>query len=400
VTNTPSLLGKVLLLVENNTYPFDVRIRREAEALREAGYQVVVICPHKQGQPYHEISDEIIVYRFPYPPQGSGFLGYVVEFGYATSAMLVLSVWVWLRLGVDIIHAANPPDTLFVIGMMFRLLKKKFVFDQHDLSPETYLARFNKRKTDSLYRILRWLERCSYGTADIIIVTNQSYKKVAIERGDKTADEIYVVRNGPPLTYKSVLPDIELATKARYLIGYIGMMGPQDGVDYWLRAIHEMVFHFHRRDFLAVIIGSGDAVTGLHQLAHDLNIESYVWFTGYMSESDAIRYLSTMHICVQPDPLNPLNDNSTMIKMMEYMALGKPTVAFDLKETRFSARDSAMYARPNDIRDFAEKVIWLMNNPDARLAMGAFAKQRVTSKLAWEYSVPELVKAYLVLRTH
>ena len=398
MSDTRPWLGKVLLLVENNTYPFDVRVRREAQSLSQAGYQVVVICPHKKGQAYYEIADEIIIYRFPYPPQGNGFWGYVLEFGYATSAILALSVWVWFRVGIDIIHAANPPDTLFIIGSIFKLLGKKFIFDQHDLSPETYLSRFSRRETDLLYRILRWLERCSYKTADIIIATNESYKKVAIERGNKKEDEVYVVRNGPPLSYKNDLPDIELAKRAKYLIGYIGTMGPQDGVDYWLRAIQKMVFEFNCHDFQAVIIGSGDAAESLHQLARDLEIESYIWFTGRISDADAIRYLSTVHICVHPDPQNPLNDKSTMNKMMEYMALGKPIVAFDLKEARFSAMDSALYARPNDIRDFAEKVIWLMDNPDARQTMGIFGRQRVASKLAWEYSVPELVKAYLALR--
>lgn len=391
---TSHLLGKVLLLVENNTYPFDVRVRREAQALNNAGYEVIVICPHKTGQPYHEIMEDVNVYRFPYPPQGSGLLGYVVEFGYATCAILTLSVWIWLKHGFDVIHAANPPDTLFVIGAIFKPLGKKFIFDQHDLSPETYLSRFTKSQAHPLYKVLRWLERYSYKVADIVIATNASYRQIAIERSGKTDDQIYIVRNGPPLSYQSVAPDNNLENKAKYLIGYIGTMGPQDGVDYWLRAIREMVFEFNRRDFLAVIIGSGDAAPSLHQLARDLKIESYVWFTGRIPDTAALRYLSTMHICVHPDPLNPLNDKSTMNKMMEYMTLGKPVVAFDLKEARFSALDSAIYASPNDVHDFAEKVIWLMDNPDVCLSMGMFGKQRVATTLAWEYSVPELIKAY------
>jgi glycosyltransferase involved in cell wall biosynthesis len=241
---------------------------------------------------------------------------------------------------------------------------------------------------------LRALERCSYAVADVVIATNESYRKVALERGHMRGDRVFVVRNGPPLSFQSADPDPELAARAEHIIGYIGTMGPQDGVDYWLRAIREMVFTLGRRDFLAVIIGTGDAATGLHALAGELQIEPYVWFTGRIPDDEARAYLSTADVCVHPDPLNPLNDRSTMNKMMEYMALGKPTVAFDLVEARFSAQDSALYAKPNDELEFARHVSWLLDHPAERERMGRIGRERVTGAMAWEYSVPELLRAY------
>lgn len=386
--------AKILLLVENNAYPFDVRVRREAHALRDANFDVSVISPRGEGQPWTEVIDDVTVYRFPPPPGGDGLLGYMFEFAYATLAMFILTIWVAIRRGVDVIHAANPPDTLFVIGAVFRLFGVRFVFDHHDIAPETYLSRFQQQRENLVSRTLRLLERCSFGVANIVIATNESYKALAIERGGKQPEEVFIVRNGPPHDYKRLAPDAALAARAKHLIGYIGTMGPQDGVDYWLRAIHQMVYTLGRRDFLAVLIGSGDAAPSLHALAKELQIEPYVWFTGRIPDFEAKTYLSTVEVCVHPDPLNPLNDRSTMNKMMEYMAMGKPTVSFDLKEARYSAQEAALYAKPNDERDFAELVCWLLDHPDEGRKMGEFGRHRVATKLAWEYSVPELVRAY------
>ncbi len=389
---------RVLMLLENTTYPWDRRVRREAQALLGAGYQVTVISPRGRDEPLREDVDGVMVYRFPFPPQGKGLAGYVLEFGYATAAMLILTVWIWLRQGFDVIHTANPPDTLFVTGALFKLLGKRFVFDQHDLAPEVYLSRDPQAKPSFVYRILRWLERCSYAVADVVIATNESYRRVALERGKKRPEQVFVVRNGPPLSFGPVPGDPELANRTPYLIGYIGVMGYQDGVDYWLRAVRELVATFHRRDFLAVLIGTGDAAPSLRVLAKDLEIEPYVWFTGRIPDEDALRILSTTHICIHPDPLNPLNDMSTMTKMMEYMALGKPVVSFDLKEARYSAQNAACYAQPNDVLDFARNVAWLMDHPQERARMGALGRQRVGTTLAWEYSIPHLLEAYMSMR--
>jgi glycosyltransferase involved in cell wall biosynthesis len=385
---------RVLLLVENNAYPFDVRVRREAVALFDAGYAVTVIAPRAPGQAFSECVDGVEVLRFPAPPGGSGVLGYAFEFAYATAAMLVLAIWVSLRRGFDVIHAANPPDTLFVIGAVFKPFGKKFVFDQHDLSPQTYLSRFKEARPNAVFRALAFLERCTFAVADVVIATNESYRQVALERGRKKPEQVFVVRNGPPLTYLAVEPDAALQQRAKHLIGYIGTMGPQDGVDCWLRSVHHMVFSLGRTDFLAVVIGSGDAAPALHALARELNIEKYVWFTGRISDIDARRYLSTVAVCVQPDPLNPLNDKSTMNKVMEYMALGKPVVAFDLVETRVSAGEAGVFAKPNDELEFARMVCGLLDHPEHAQRMGAAGRERVVNHLSWEHSVPHLLRAY------
>jgi glycosyltransferase involved in cell wall biosynthesis len=385
---------RVLLLVENNSYPFDFRVRREAQALLEAGYQVSVIAPRGAAQSWTEDIDGVSVYRFPAPPGGAGVLSYAFEFGYATLAMLLLTAWVSVSKGVDVIHAANPPDTLGVIGLVFKLFGKRYVFDQHDLAPETYLSRFEQPRENLIYKILCLTERLSYAVADAVIVTNESYKQVAIKRGCKDPDKVFIVRNGPPLAYQPLEPVPDLIGRAKYLIGYIGTIGPQDGVDYWMRAIREMVFTLGRRDFLAIVIGSGDALAGVQALARELEIEDYVLFTGRLSELKSRKHLSAVNVCVQPDPLSPLNDKSTMNKLMEYMALGKPTVAFDLVETRFSAQDAAIYVQPNNELEFAERVSWLLDNPKQCKKMGEIGRDRVANALAWEYSEPELLRVY------
>jgi glycosyltransferase involved in cell wall biosynthesis len=308
--------------------------------------------------------------------------------------MLILSIWVAIRRGVDVIHAANPPDTLFAIGAFFRLFGKRFVFDQHDLAPETYLSRFAQPRENLVYRILRLCEKLSFKTASVVISTNESYKKIAVERGGMSPDKVFVVRNGPPLSYQPVPPDPQLCKRAKHLIGYIGTIGPQDGLDYWIRAIHEMVHKLDRRDFLAVVIGDGDALADVRQLARELNVEQYVLFTGRLNELESRKHLSAVTLCVQPDPFSPLNDKSTMNKLMEYMALGKPTVAFDLTETRYSAQDAAVYVKPNDVSEFARSVVALLDDPAECARLGALGQMRVQRLLAWEYSVPVLLDAY------
>jgi glycosyltransferase involved in cell wall biosynthesis len=334
------------------------------------------------------------VHRFPAPPGGRGALSFAFEFAYATAAMLVLAAWLWLRHGFDVLHVANPPDTLFAIGATFKLLGKRVVFDQHDLAPETYLSRFAKPAEDALYGVLRLLERLSYATADLVISTNQSYRQLAISRGRQPEERVVVVRNGPPLSYVPIDPDPEFVARARFLIGYVGTIGPQDGVDYWLRALREIVHAIGRRDVCAVIIGDGDALPAVEALTDELELRPYVYFTGRLVDHDVRKHLSAVHVCVQPDPLSPLNDKSTMNKLMEYMALGKPTVAFDLAETRYSAGDAALLVPPNDVVAFAQAVNRLLDDPALRNRLGAAGATRVREGLAWEFSARALVAAY------
>lgn len=385
---------KVLLLVENNGFPRDFRVRREAHALRDHGFQVSVVCPREGSERWHETVDGVEIYRFPAPPGGSGLLGYAFEFGYSTLAILVLAVWIALRRGVDVVHAANPPDTLFVVGAVFKLLGKRYIFDHHDLAPEIYLSRFGFRRHNLVYSTLKLMERCSYAVADVVIATNESYRQRAIAEGRKSPEKVVVVRNGPPLSYQPLPPPDGLAGRARHLIGYVGTIGAQDGLDCWMRSIHHLVATLNRRDFLAVVIGDGDAMPAVRELVAELNIERYVLFTGRLPEVEARRHLSAVTLCVQPDPSNPLNDHSTMNKLMEYMALGKATVAYDLHETRVSGGDAAVYVASNDELEFAHRVDVLLDDAAERERMGEVGRRRVETTLAWEYSVPHLYRAY------
>ena len=385
---------RALLLVENNTYPGDFRVRREALALHEAGCEVSVVAPRGAEQPWHEEIDGVHVYRFPATRGGRGVFGYALEFACATLAILLLSFWVAARRGVDVVHAANPPDTLWIIGLFFKVFGRRFVYDHHDLAPEIYLSRFAQPRKSVVYKCLLLLERCSFAVADVVVCANESYRSVATTRGRKDSNRVFVVRNGPPLSYRPLVPDNALVSRAKFLIGYVGTIGPQDGLDVWLRAIRIMVSNLGRTDFLAVVIGDGDAYAEVRALARRLQIEPYVHFTGRLPESEARKYLSAVNVCVQPDPSSPLNDRSTMNKLMEYMALGKPTVAFDLHETRQSAQGAALYVQPNDESAFAECVSVLLDSPEECERMGQIGMQRVTAGLAWEHSVPQLLRAY------
>ena len=387
---------RVLMLLENNPYPQDARVRREARTLAEAGYQVTVISPARPGQPWRETIDGVRAYRYPSLPEASGVVGYLFEYGYSAVAMFVLSLLVYLREGFDVIHAANPPDTLVFIAAAYKLLGKRFVYDHHDLVPELYYARLAGRGNRLTHFGLLVLEKLSLRYADHVIATNESYRAMEMERGGVRPERITIVRNGPELNSRQVIePDPGLRQKGKTIIGYVGVMGIQDGVDYLLRALHHLVYDMGRRDVFCVLIGGlGSAQPSLRRLATQLGLDDYVWFTGWVSDADLLRYIASADICVDPDPSNPFNDRSTMTKMLEYMAQGKPIVAFDLPEHRFTAQAAAMYARPSDELEFARAVAQLMDDPARRQAMGVFGRRRVETELAWHYSARNLVEAY------
>lgn len=382
------------MLLQNAQYPQDPRVRHEARALSDAGCQVTVIAPGAD-QPQRENVDGVYVYRFPRSRGGQGMLGYFWEYGYGMVASFLLSLWVFCRRGFDVVHAHNPPDTFVFLAAFYRLFGKKFVFDHHDLSPEMYYARFPGRGNRFVYRVLAWLEKLSCGVADQVIATSQSYKEVQMERGRVPEERITIVRNGPHLErLKRVAPDLALRRKADVILGYVGSMGYQDGVDYLLRAVYHLLHDLNRRDFYCVLMGAGDAHDDVRALAHELELDDFVWFTGVVSEKDLVRYLSTADIFLAPEPRNPFTDRSTMIKVMEYMAMRRPTVAFDLTEHRVSAGEAALYAKPNDERDFATLIAQLMDNPDQRRRMGALGRQRIESELAWPHQEPHLLDVY------
>jgi glycosyltransferase involved in cell wall biosynthesis len=326
-------------------------------------------------------------------------LGYIVEYGYAMVVMFALSFVVLVREGFEVVHAHCPPDGFALIAAFYKLLGKRFVFDHHDLSPEMYYyARFGNGGRPIVYDALIALEKLSCLLADRVIATNESYKAVEMERGGVPEERVTVVRNGPDLErIRPVEPDPDLQARAGTILGYVGAMGPQDGLDYLLRALHHLIHDLERRNVFCVIIGTGRVLDSLKTLAQDLSLEGHVLFTGGIPDEEMIRYLSTTDICLDPDPSNPFNDRCTMIKMMEYMALGKAIVAFDLPEHRVTAQDAAVYAKPNDELDFARKIAALMDDPERRQAMGLLGRQRVEAELAWPHQETRLLEAYQAL---
>ncbi len=387
----------ILIIVENLPVPFDKRVWNEANALTRAGYKVSIISPVGKGlEKRREEIDGISIYRHPLPGEGNRALGYLVEYSVALFWELTLALRIHLTTGFDAIHACNPPDTIFLIGLLFKLLKKKFVFDHHDINPELFIAKFGRR--GMLYHLILLLERLTYMTADISIATNESYKEIAITRGRMDPGKVFIVRSGPNLErFRAVAPQARLKEKYRYLVGYVGVMGRQEGLNYLLDAVRVIVEKDGRKDILFVIIGSGTEFEAIRRYAAYLSVEPYVRFTGRIPDNDLIAYLSTADVCVNPDVANEMNDKSTMNKIMEYMALGKPVVQFDLTEGRRSALEASLYARRNDPEDFARKILELLDNPARREAMGKYGKDRVENCLGWEFSERVLCEAYASL---
>lgn len=386
---------RVLMLLENNPFPQDPRVRREANALVAAGYRVAVVCPADAGQPWRETVNDVSVFRYAAPPPGQGMLGYVWEYAYSITAAFLLSLVVWVRCGFDVIHASNPPDLFFLIAACYKPFGVRFIFDHHDLTPEMYRARFAGKRSRLVPRLLVLLEQLSCRLADHVIATNHSYRAVELQRGRVPPERISIVRNGPELDrIRLVAPDPDLRKEPGTIIGYAGVLGYQDGLDYLLRALHHLIRDLGRRDFLCVIVGKGDALPSLKTLATQLCLDDHVRFTGWVSDADYVRYLSTADICVVPDPSNPFTDRSTMIKISEYMALAKPIVAFDLPEHRFTAQDAALYAPPNDELALARALAELMDDPERGREMGALGRHRVETQFTWSHSVPSLLAAY------
>lgn len=401
----------VLMLVENN-FPADTRVRNEALTLVSHGLRVTVVALKKPGEKARDVVSDITVYRVPrltlfdkLPPEKGTLLskawrraivlvGYVAEYTYFTSACLVLSLYLAFRGRFDVVHAHNPPDTLVLVAGVLKLFGKKSVFDHHDLSPELYLSRY-KTGNSLITKALGLFERMSVRLADVVIATNESYKAIDIQRNGADPAKVFVVRNGPNLTrVRLVAPDARLRAMDKTILGYVGAMNPQDGVDHMLRALSVLKNELGRRNFFCVVIGDGDSKEALERETRALGLTDDVWFTGFIPDADMIRYLSTADICLDPNPSSPLNDVSTWIKVMEYMALEKPLVSFDLKETRHSAGEAALYVPPNSEREFACAIARLMDDPERRRAMGQVGRLRVLNELSWDVTSRSLVAAY------
>jgi glycosyltransferase involved in cell wall biosynthesis len=385
---------RVLIIVENLPLPFDRRVWQEATTLQQAGYQVSIICPKGKGyEKGREVIDDIHIYRHAFPIEASGALGYAIEYSWALFWEFVLTLWVLWTRGFDVMHACNPPDTIFLIGGFFKWFGKKFIFDHHDINPELYEAKFGRR--DAFYKLLVALERWTFRTANVSIVTNESYKKIAVQRGGKRPERVFIVRSGPDLRRLKIVPPVpELRHGRQYLVGYVGVMGKQEGIDYLLRGVQHIVRDLKRTDIHFGLVGGGTELEDMKAYARELGVSDYVTFTGRVPDQQMLEMLNTADICVNPDVANEMNDKSTMNKVMEYMALGKPIVQFDLTEGRFSAQEASLYADKNNELDLARKIVRLLDDAELRDRMGRFGRARVENELEWKYEVPKLLAAY------
>ncbi|MCL1469343.1 glycosyltransferase family 4 protein [Argonema antarcticum] len=387
--------GKVLIIVENLPVPFDRRVWLESTTLRQAGYHVSVICPKDKGfEESYEVIDGIHVYRHPMPPEISSVYGYLREYFWAVVWEFRLAHRVWKEQGFDLIHICNPPDLLFLVAAWFKLWRRvRVIFDHHDINPEMYEAKYARR--DIFYYGLRWAERLTFATANVSICTNESYREVALVRGRKKPEDVFVVRSGPNLERFRLVPPNPVYRRGRkYLVGYVGVMGEPEGIDYLLEAVKYIVREQGRQDIQFMLIGSGPMFDQLQVLNEKLGITEFVEFTGRIPNDELLARLSTCDVCVNPDRKNPYNDRSTMNKIMEYMALGKPIVQFDLLEGRRSAEGASVYARGNDPVDFGDKILELLADPDRRKQMGEEGQRRMEDKLEWRHQAPKLLEAY------
>lgn len=385
---------KILIIVENLPVPFDSRVWKESCSLQKAGYEVTVLCPRGKGYTKgFEVLDGIRVYRHPMPREGNSPLGYVYEYGSALFWEFFYTFWIYLRHGFHVIQGCNPPDDIFLIALPFKLLGVKYIFDHHDANPELYFSKYGK--TGFFYKAQVWLEKLTFRFSDVVMSTNNSYKELAVSRGGLAPEDVFVVRNGPDLsTFKPVQPKTELKYGKSYLVGYVGTMSIQEGLDILLD-VAEYIRNSGRGDVHFTCVGGGPSLASLRTMTKEKDLEGLVNFTGRVPDDTLLNVLSTADVCVNPDKPCQMNDISTMIKIMEYMALGKPIVQFDLKEGRFSAGQASLYSDNNhQIPDFAAKILWLLDHPEERRKMGEFGQKRVAEELAWDYSVPNLLSAY------
>ena len=387
---------RVLIVVQNLPVPFDRRVWLEATTLARAGWSVSVICPKADQFPrsFEELED-VHIYRYAVPFEAHGALGFVIEFAWCFVRTAMKTVRVAARgRGFDVLHVCNPPETYWPLGWLCRRLGKRFVFDHHDLSPEMYAVKFGDRSRLTL-TALRFLERMTFRVADVVITTNESHRRVALQRGGRSPDDVFVVRSGPDLLrLRKTEPDASLRRGWSHVLVYLGEICEQDGVDHLVRAMQILRDELGRTDLRCVFVGGGPHQPAIREYADTVGVSEICMFTGRVSDEDLSVILSSADIGIDPDPKNDWSDKSTMNKVMEYMFFGLPVVAYDLAETRVSADGAAVYAEPNSERSLAVEIDKLLDDPDRRRRMGAAGQQRVRTALAWEYSAPVLLEAY------
>ncbi len=383
----------VCIIVENLPLPFGRRTWQEAYTLTEAGYRVSVICPKGRGfEKSRETIDGIEIYRHRLW-EASGPFGYLFEYAWALVSEFCLALKVYRRTRFRVLHATNPPDTLFLIALFFKLFGVRFIFDHHDLNPELFEAKFGKRGL--LYRLVCLAERLTYRTATVSIATNQSYREIAVRRGGISPDRVFIVRSCPDLkNIRPQPPDPALKEGKAYLVVYVGVMGPQDGLDLLLESVEYILRSANRGDVMFAIVGAGTELPLLKEIAARKGLGSHVRFTGRIPDAELAAYLSTADLGVAPDPKNPMNDVSTMNKILEYMAYGRPQVIYDLTEGRRSAEDAALYAQPNDPVDFAKQILTLIDSEELRRTLGERGRKRIEQLLNWDIEKRALLKAY------
>lgn len=385
---------RVLIIVENLPVPFDRRVWAEATALVRHGYAVSVICPKgKNARASYEYLDGVHIYRHPMPLEARGAKAYLLEYGAALFWESLLSFKIFLTRGFDVLEACNPPDLLFPLGLFYKLLGRRFVFDHHDISPELYEGKFHRR--DAFWRLLVLFEKLTFRVADFSIATNESYRRIAIARGAMAPERVFVVRNGPDLSRIKLQPvDLSWKKNRRFMVAYVGVIAQQEGLDLLLASVADLVQRRGRQDIQFVIVGGGPDQASIVQLAQQMGLADFVSFPGRVDDATLFTILSTADLCVNPDRPNAMNDQSTMIKIMEYMALGKPIVQYDLTEGRYSAQQAALYARNGDTADFADKILQILADPELASRMSAFGLERVRAELAWEHQEKKLIAAY------
>lgn len=382
----------ILIVVENLPLPFDRRVWQEANTLMENGAKVSIICPKMKGYTKsYEVINGIEIYRHPLPIEANGAIGYLMEYSMALFWEFFLSIKIYFKKRFHVIQGCNPPDLIFIVALFYKLLGVKYVFDHHDINPELYIAKYNKKGL--FYKFLILAERLTFATANYSIATNESYKEIAIKRGKMPEAKVQVVRSGPKLDRLKLGSGNDRYKKNRkFLVGYVGVIGDQEGLDLLLESAKHIISK--RNDVQFAIIGGGTSLEKIQQQAKDMSLEDYVDFYGRVDDITLVDILNTADICVNPDRPTEMNNLSTMNKIMEYMALKKPIVQFDLKEGRLSALEASLYANNTSTTDFAEKIIWLLDRPDERTKMADFGYNRVVNQLSWNHESKNLINFY------
>ena len=394
IPDVPLSGRKVLIIVENLPLPFDRRVWQEARTLTAAGATVSVICPTGKGyEKRYELIDGVHIHRHPLPIDAASPLGYLSEYLMALFWETVLAWKIFFTRGFHVIQGCNPPDLVFLVALPFRLFGVSYIFDHHDINPELYEAKFTRKGV--FWRLLCFLERLTFKSATVSIATNESYRKIAIERGGMKPERVFVVRSGPDLTRLNPVPVEPRWKNGRpFLVGYVGVMGDQEGIDLLIEAVDYIVKVAGRHDIQFCLVGGGPSLAKLREMVVAHGLSDYITFTGRAPDKDLFEVLSTMDVGVNPDRVNPMNDKSTMNKIIEYMAFSKPIVQFDVVEGRFSAQDASRYASANDPADMAKEILELLDDPDRCQAMGAFGRRRVEAELSWSHQIEPLIAAY------